>query len=307
MKRRITTPPALVAKVHRVRGDWSPVDRYVTGKTDGHTIFSTLDGDSPGERARQVRQLLALRPRLRHGLDHWMLSLHPDLGQLSDSRWRRIAKDWLEVLGYGAEAAALAARHRDTPHDHIHVIASRVRADGSVVSESNLRWRALAAAAALARKHGLAQVAPRMAAGKRSQRVARAKRRAARRGGLAVDVLALAAAVRAAVEASTSLVELRLRLAAAGIEARPGQRSGPRVLGWSLRFRGSEEWTSGGSLGDDLTLPQVVRRVRAQRSVDSPSAAPSATDRVPGQPIPDDNIPPQGEQHDAEPRLRERP
>jgi hypothetical protein len=196
--------------------------------------------------------------------------LHPDLGELSDGRWRMLAKDWLKELGYGTDVATLAVRHRDTPHDHIHIIASRIRADGSAVSDGNSRWRGLNAAVTLAHKHDLGQLQPRVMLARRSHSVARAKRRATRRRGLSIDELALAAAVKAAVAGSRSLAELRTRLADAGIEARLAQGAGRLVSGWALRFRGVEEWVSGGALADGLTLPQVILQVRRQQIVDSP-------------------------------------
>ncbi|GAA1482467.1 hypothetical protein GCM10009624_29070 [Gordonia sinesedis] len=74
---------------------------------------------------------------------HCSLSLPPDAGALDDATWSAIAHDFMEGMGFddpsAVQARWVAIRHGVTKNggDHIHIAASRVRDDGSVVA----KWR----------------------------------------------------------------------------------------------------------------------------------------------------------------------
>ena len=58
------------------------------------------------------------------------------LGQkLSDEQWNEISVQYLEQMGF-TDNQYIVVRHNDTDHDHIHLVASRVRLDGSCVHDS---------------------------------------------------------------------------------------------------------------------------------------------------------------------------
>ncbi|MCG7635307.1 relaxase/mobilization nuclease domain-containing protein [Gordonia McavH-238-E] len=74
---------------------------------------------------------------------HCSLSLPPDAAALDDATWSAIAHDFMQGMGFdgpdAADARWVAIRHGVTKNggDHIHIAASRVRDDGSVVA----KWR----------------------------------------------------------------------------------------------------------------------------------------------------------------------
>ncbi|MDS1116384.1 relaxase [Gordonia westfalica] len=74
---------------------------------------------------------------------HCSLSLPPDVDALDDATWSAIVHDFMEGMGFDDPKAAdsrwVAIRHGLTKNngDHIHIAASRVRDDGSVVA----KWR----------------------------------------------------------------------------------------------------------------------------------------------------------------------
>lgn len=74
---------------------------------------------------------------------HCSLSLPPDAEALDDATWSAIVHDFMEGMGFDDPKAAdsrwVAIRHGLTKNggDHIHIAASRVRDDGSVVA----KWR----------------------------------------------------------------------------------------------------------------------------------------------------------------------
>ncbi|MBA5846325.1 relaxase/mobilization nuclease domain-containing protein (plasmid) [Gordonia amicalis] len=74
---------------------------------------------------------------------HCSLSLPPDAAALDDATWSAIAHDFMQGMGFddadAATARWVAIRHGLTKNggDHIHIAASRVRDDGTVVP----KWR----------------------------------------------------------------------------------------------------------------------------------------------------------------------
>jgi hypothetical protein len=62
----------------------------------------------------------------------------------------------------------LVTRHTDTEHEHIHILANRIRFDGSVTSDSQDYKRQEAVMRELERDYGLQRVAPSADAGRRA-------------------------------------------------------------------------------------------------------------------------------------------
>ncbi|MGK7877988.1 MAG: relaxase/mobilization nuclease domain-containing protein [Xenococcaceae cyanobacterium] len=66
---------------------------------------------------------------------HVSLSVSPS-EKLSSEKWIDIGRTYLDGMEFKENQYAIY-RHRDREHDHIHIIASRIRiTDGSVVSDS---------------------------------------------------------------------------------------------------------------------------------------------------------------------------
>ena len=92
-------------------------------------------GQNAKELASEFSISRQLRPNLSRVVYHASLSLPPG-ESLSDSQWSEVSMRYMEGMGFkGAQFTAV--KHTDTNHAHIHIIASRVRLDGSVVSESH--------------------------------------------------------------------------------------------------------------------------------------------------------------------------
>jgi len=115
-----------------------------------------LGGNMSGQYARELACEFAvfhdLNRAVRRPVFHAALRL-PVGESLTDAQWREAAAEYLTQLGY-TDAAYIVARH---PERHIHLVASRVRFDGTVVDAWQDRWRSLAAVAAIERRFGLAQ------------------------------------------------------------------------------------------------------------------------------------------------------
>lgn len=122
---------------------------YVLGKEKATIIDSNMGGTTPRQLAKEFGAARRMRPNLERACAHVILSIpHRDASHekgeyhehLEDEQYVEIAQHWLKemkFLGEGLNKSQyVIARHHDTDHEHIHIIASRIRMDSSVVSDS---------------------------------------------------------------------------------------------------------------------------------------------------------------------------
>ena len=93
-------------------------------------------GETPQELAAEFRFSKQLNPRVEKPVYHAVLSV-PSGEYIPDAKWRAIALDYLEGMGFDKNLFAII-RHTDRDHDHIHIAASRIKLDekGTCVSDS---------------------------------------------------------------------------------------------------------------------------------------------------------------------------
>ncbi len=93
-------------------------------------------GETPQELAAEFRFSKQLNPRVEKPVYHAVLSVPPG-EYIPDAKWRAIALDYLEGMGFDKNLFAII-RHTDRDHDHIHIAASRIKLDekGTCVSDS---------------------------------------------------------------------------------------------------------------------------------------------------------------------------
>ena len=122
---------------------------YVLGKEEATLIDTNMGGETPRQLAAEFAAARRHRPNLKRACGHIIISIpHRSADHLKgeyhehldDSEYVALAQRWLKgmkFLGEGLSCSQyLIARHHDTLHEHIHIIASRIRMDGSVVSDS---------------------------------------------------------------------------------------------------------------------------------------------------------------------------
>lgn len=93
-------------------------------------------GETPQELAAEFRFSKQLNPRVEKPVYHAVLSVPPG-EYIPDAKWRAIALDYLEGMGFDKNLFAII-HHTDRDHDHIHIAASRIKLDekGTCVSDS---------------------------------------------------------------------------------------------------------------------------------------------------------------------------
>jgi hypothetical protein len=122
---------------------------YVLGKEKSTLIDTNMGGETPRQLAAEFAAARRHRPNLKRACGHIIISIpHREADHsrgeyhehLDSDQYVELAHRWLKGMEFLGEELScsqyLIARHHDTKHEHIHIIASRIRMDGSVVSDS---------------------------------------------------------------------------------------------------------------------------------------------------------------------------
>ena len=104
------------------------------------------------------RALLSFQPyldtrKIKDPVFH--VSLNPDITDcLTDAQLTEIAREYMERMGFG-DQPYYVFKHRDIDREHIHIVSVRLRADGSIISDSQDRPRSKAILQDIERRYGL--------------------------------------------------------------------------------------------------------------------------------------------------------
>lgn len=130
------------------------VGEKATGDKKPEVIGSTMTGKSVQELAREFGVTRRLRPDIARPVWHCSLACPP--GERPDSEtWNRITRRFMEKMGFPPDTLWVAARHNDTKHDHIHIIASRISLGGEVWHGKFEAMKAIEACQELEKEFGL--------------------------------------------------------------------------------------------------------------------------------------------------------
>ena len=114
------------------------------------------DRNGAYSRAQVLADMLRTIPercRTKKTVFHCSLNPHPD-EKLSDEALSRIAAEYMEALGYGAQPY-IVFRHNDIPRAHIHIVSLRVDSEGRKINDRFERRRSKRITDALEAKFGL--------------------------------------------------------------------------------------------------------------------------------------------------------
>ena len=84
---------------------------------------------------------------------HISLNPHPD-DRLSDAEYAQLAHEYMEKMGF-ADMPYLIVKHEDIDRHHIHIVALRVRPDGTAISTKNNFYKSKEITRELEKKYGL--------------------------------------------------------------------------------------------------------------------------------------------------------
>ena len=108
---------------------------YLHDHESSRIIGGNMAGDTPRVMSAEFAVARKLNPRLEKAVYHSSLSL--PLGEhLDDETWNALASDYIKGMDF-TQCQYVVYRHSDKDHDHIHIVASRIRiTDGTTVSDS---------------------------------------------------------------------------------------------------------------------------------------------------------------------------
>jgi hypothetical protein len=110
------------------------------------------------EITKQFDAYSALRPGVKNQVSHISISLKPG-EHLDEEQKLNFAEKLLEKLDFQKERVPyLVVEHHDKEYEHFHIVAGRIRDDGTVVSDSKIALRTIEATKELEKEFGLEQV-----------------------------------------------------------------------------------------------------------------------------------------------------
>ncbi|MFI1199482.1 relaxase/mobilization nuclease domain-containing protein [Streptomyces sp. NPDC020883] len=199
---------------------------------------------------------------------------------LTDAEWAEVAHRVVAATGIapeGDEKACrwIAVRHAD---DHIHILATTVRADGRRPRTNRDGWRAQKECRKIEAEFGLRRLksgdltAPKTPTGAERAKAERQGQDVTAREWLRDQAYAVAASVHSIDEYFTVLGSL-------GIQVKPriSTKTG-EVDGYSLAAPGDAIWYGGSKLAPDLSYNRLTERLLTQEVADRPQQAADPTD-----------------------------
>jgi hypothetical protein len=240
-----------------------PADLEPDRRPDGRRDFRRLTG--------LLNQPLAAlaRPGYDQPVWHCAVRAAPGDRMLSDTEWAQVAAGIMDKTGLAPAGDDLGVRWVAVRHaaDHIHLVATLARQDGTRPRIWNDFHRVREACAQAEARFGLRATAP--ADRTAARRAGRAEtEQAARRGWAEAPRVRLCREVAEAAAGAGTEQEFFTRLADAGIAVRlrysttqPEQVTGYAVgLPEHTASDGGVIWYGGGKLAADLSLPKLRRR-----------------------------------------------
>jgi hypothetical protein len=221
-------------------------------------LAGNMAGESPRSLAREFGDVRGLNENVGKPVFHASLSAAL-ADQVDAQQWRDIAEDYVRRMGYGA-SPWIAVRHRDTDHDHIHIIASRIDHEGKRVRDFQERKLGEGIARDLERDYGLQAVASSRDADQRAP--GREEIAAFERSGQVAVTARLQEHLDIAArgEVPPTMGEFVQRLEAQGVQVRPHIASTGRVSGLSFELDGVA--LKGSDLGRAYSWQGLQQRTR---------------------------------------------
>lgn len=224
----------MIAKAVKGKGFRGALEYDLT-KEGGQVLDTNMAGENPRELAAEFGEIRKLRPNLGKAVLHVSLSAAPG-EKLTDEQWCEVGKRYMDGMGLEKNQFVIT-RHNDTEHEHIHILANRIRFDGSVTSDSQDYKRQEAIMRELERDYGLQRVAPSIEAERKAP--TKGEIESSIRTGQPSAKQQLQQLCDAAAKGCGSFSAYQERLEAVGVELVPvAQLEGAKLSGLSYRLDG---------------------------------------------------------------------
>lgn len=223
----------------------------------GQVVAGTMVGRNPRELATEFSVGRQLRPDVEKPVWHCSLSAVPG-ESLSAEKWEAVVSDFMERMGL-QNHPYVVVKHDDTPHSHVHIIASRIGLDGGVWDDGWDVPRAIKATQELEGKYGLTRTAGLESVGNGEKRLtANELNQAARTGQEPTRQQLQKLVAEASADNPTATVFVE-RLATAGVQVKANIASTGKMNGFGFEFGGIA--MKGSDLGKGYRWQELSKRV----------------------------------------------
>lgn len=121
---------------------------------DSNKIFNDGSGTLNIHRAfEDFKRWMPAHTKTERPMMHISLNPHPD-DRLTDTEYAQLAHEYMEKMGFG-DVPYLVFKHEDIDRHHIHIVALRVRPDGTAISDQNNFYHSKDICRELEKKYGL--------------------------------------------------------------------------------------------------------------------------------------------------------
>jgi len=250
---------------------------YLHEKEESRLIAGNMGGKTPRILSAEFAVSRQLNPRLEKAVYHSSLSL-PKTDNLDDDTWSAICEDYIEGMGF-SDSQYVVYRHNDCDHDHVHIVASRIRiTDGTTVSDS---WDYVRSEKLIRELENKYELTPTISSNQKQRRgQTTGEIRLIERTGEASIRAKLQQIIDVETEKSVTMPELVNQLKDRGVDAKVSITRTGKIRGISYQLDGVA--TSGTHLGRDYTFPglQKHRQISYEHNLQS-EALVRASEREP--------------------------
>lgn len=208
---------------------------YGMGKEDAE-VLDVRGVSSESDIAQIAREMRAVADSASISKPVLHLSMSAPHGeQVSVDQWRTAANTWLREMGADPDKVQyVLGRHKDTEHDHVHLMANRVQLDGRVIRDQHDYRRSHAAMRVAEREAGM------QAYEKPSKEATKGR------------IAELRQAIDKALASNNDFASFKRALEAQSIKVLANQQSTGRIAG--LSFVANGHAIKGSSLGKGYSL-----------------------------------------------------
>lgn len=151
----------MVAKIHlgnslygALRYNGEKINKEHGRVLDTNKIYNDGSGTINIHRAfEDFKRWMPAHTKTEKPMMHISLNPHPD-DRLSEGQYAQLAHEYMERMGFG-EMPYIIVKHEDIDRRHIHIVALRVRPDGTAISDQNNFYKSKDICRELEKKYGL--------------------------------------------------------------------------------------------------------------------------------------------------------
>jgi hypothetical protein len=130
------------------------IDRGKGQVLEANRVFVPADGRfSVAECVRDFELSMPPHVTTTRGIVHISLNPHPE-DKLTNEQLSEIGREYVERMGFGGQPYMIF-KHEDIDREHIHIVTTRVRGDGTLISDKNNFEKSRRITDDMERKYGL--------------------------------------------------------------------------------------------------------------------------------------------------------